>query len=167
MSIGDTSYGLSNQEGYALRHEPICGKTVLGYQPCKRVHGHTGPCAHVLNKQHVNDVLDTTKSDYDPDRHEYGSIERETALKGGLTNYYLVRVEHPQRKDQPAYTAECEDVGEALGLSPDEMNIFKEIWRSANARQGNGKPDHKALYGAEKIVHYAGRILRRLKRAAA
>ena len=87
-------------------------------------------------------------------------------LTGGRTNYYLVRVEHPQREDQPAYTAECEDIGEALKLTPDEMNIFKEIWRSANARQGNGKPDHKALYGAEKIVHYAGRILRRLKRAA-
>lgn len=93
-------------------------------------------------------------------------MDAETQLKGGLVNYYLVRVEHPQREDQPAYTAECEDIIEALGLNPDEANIFKEIWRSANARQHNGKPGHKALYGAEKIAHYAGRILRRLQREA-
>lgn len=87
-------------------------------------------------------------------------------ITGGRTNYYLVRIEHPQREDQPAYTAECEDIIEALELNPDEANIFKEIWRSANARKANGKPGHTALYGAEKIVHYAGRILRRLKRQA-
>lgn len=80
---------------------------------------------------------------------------------GGLVNYYLVRVEHPQRPNQPAYTAECEDIIEALGLTFDEGNIFKEIWRSANARQGNGKPGNTELRGAEKIKHYAGRIHRR------
>jgi hypothetical protein len=90
-------------------------------------------------------------------------IEAETELKGGKVNYYLVRVEHPQREEQPPYTAECEDIGEALELTPNEMNVFKEIWRSANARKGNGKPGHAAIYGAEKIVHYAGRILRRAK----
>lgn len=83
---------------------------------------------------------------------------------GGRTNYYLVRVENPQREDQPAYTAECEDIIEALGLNFDEANIFKEIWRSANARtHGNAKIGHSAIYGAEKMVHYAGRILRRMK----
>lgn len=91
-------------------------------------------------------------------------IVPETEVKGGRVNYYLVRVDHPQRENQPPYVAECEDIGDALELTPDEMNIFKEIWRSANARKGNGKPDHKAKYGAEKIVHYAGRILRKLSR---
>lgn len=87
-------------------------------------------------------------------------IKQETELKGGLVNYYLVNVTHPQREEQPPYQAECEDIGEALELTPNEMNIFKEIWRSANARKGNGKPDHKALYGAEKILHYAKRLLK-------
>ena len=86
-------------------------------------------------------------------------------VSGGLNNYYLVRVEYPQRQNQKAYTAECEDIMEALALNPDEANIFKEIWRSANARKGNGKPGHRAIYGAEKIVHYGQRILRRLTRA--
>ena len=85
-------------------------------------------------------------------------------LTGGRVNYYLVSVPHPQREDQPAYQAECEDIIEALQLNPDEANIFKEIWRSANARLNNGKQGHSAVYGAEKIVHYAGRILRRLRR---
>ena len=74
---------------------------------------------------------------------------------------------HPQREDQPAYQAECEDIIEALELNPDEANIFKEIWRGANARKHNGKPGHTALYGAQKIMHYAGRILRRQTRIAA
>lgn len=88
-------------------------------------------------------------------------------LSGGLNNYYLVDVPFPQRESQAGYQAECEDIIEALELNPDEANIFKEIWRSANARKANGKPGHSAVYGAEKIVHYAGRILRRLKRRTA
>lgn len=95
------------------------------------------------------------------------ATEPATKLTGGKVNYYLVFVAHPQREDQPAYQAECEDLIEALELNPDEANIFKEIWRSANARKNNGKPGHTALYGAEKIAHYAGRILRRLKRTLA
>ena len=90
-------------------------------------------------------------------------IVTEPKLFGGRVNYYLVYVAHPQREEQPAYQAECEDIIEALELNPDEANIFKEIWRSANARKANGKLGHTAIYGAEKMVHYAGRILRRLK----
>lgn len=122
-----------------------CGKMVPNYGPCKRSMGHDGPCAH--GGEVLGHLIEPTKK-----------------LTGGLTSYYLVRVDHPQRQGTPPYIAECEDIIEALVLNPDEANIFKEIWRSANARLGNGKPDHKALYGAEKIVHYAGRILRRLKR---
>ena len=101
--------------------------------------------------------------------HDWADIisgSESISASGSLNNYYLSRVEFPQRKDQAPYTAECEDLIESLRLNPDEANIFKEIWRSANARLGNGKPDHKALYGAEKINHYAGRNLRRVKREA-
>lgn len=94
-------------------------------------------------------------------------IEAETKLSGGKVNYYLVYVANPQREEQPPYQAECEDIIEALELNPDEANIFKEIWRGANARKHNGKPGHTALYGAQKIVHYGGRILRRQTRIAA
>lgn len=91
------------------------------------------------------------------------SIQAETKLSGDNVNYYLVHVAHPQREDQQAYQAECDDIADALELTPDEKDIFKEIWRTANARLHNGKPGHKAIYGAEKILHRAKRILRRLK----
>ena len=83
---------------------------------------------------------------------------------GGFNNYYLVKVEHPQRASQPPYQAECEDIIEALQLNFDEGNIFKELWRTANARKGNGKAGNTELRGAEKISHYAHRILMRAQR---
>lgn len=89
--------------------------------------------------------------------------EPKEKLTGGKVNYYLVRVAHPRREEQPAYQAECEDIIASLGLSFDEACIFKAIWRSANARKANGKPGHNAIYDAEKIVHYAGHVLRSLK----
>lgn len=85
-------------------------------------------------------------------------------LTGGLVNYYLAPVLNPQRKEQPPYVAECEDIAEALGLTPNEFCEFKAIWRTANARKGNGKPDGKALYDAEKRLHYAGRDVAKYKR---
>lgn len=91
-------------------------------------------------------------------------IEPIEELTGGRVSYYLADVAHPQREGQPPYMAECEDIIETLEMNPDEANIFKAIWRSAAARKGYGKPDHKALYDAEKMIHYAGRLVRRLKR---
>lgn len=85
-------------------------------------------------------------------------------ITGGFVNYYLAPVTHPQRKEQPAYVAECEDIAEALQLTPNEFCEFKAIWRTAAARLGNGKPDHKSLYDAEKRLHYAGRDVAKYKR---
>lgn len=91
------------------------------------------------------------------------SVKEQRELTGGKVNYYLVDISHPQREVAP-YQAECEDIIEALEMSFDEANIFKALWRSAAARQHRGKPGHKAVYDAEKIVHYGNRILRRLTR---
>lgn len=85
-------------------------------------------------------------------------------LTGGRVNYYLVEVKHPQRETQVPYNAECEDIIQALNMTFDEGCIFKALWRSAAARLGNGKPGLKALYDAEKIVHYAGRNLKAVQR---
>ena len=81
-------------------------------------------------------------------------------LTGGKVNYYLAQVLYPQREAQMPYQAECEDIAEALKMTPDEFCEFKAIWRTAAARLGNGKPDHKAVYDAEKRVHYAQRSLK-------
>lgn len=84
-------------------------------------------------------------------------------LTGGRVNYYLASVNNPQREDQPGYIAECEDIIQALDMTFDEGCLFKALWRTASARLGNGKPGQKALYDAEKMVHYAGRILTKAK----
>ena len=87
-------------------------------------------------------------------------------LTGGLVNYYLAPVMHPQRTEQAPYVAECEDIIEALNMDFNEACEFKAIWRTAAARLGNGKPGQKALYDAEKRLHYAGRSVRFLRIAA-
>lgn len=81
-------------------------------------------------------------------------------LTGGLVNYYLVHVKHPQRPEQVPYQAECEDIIRALNMTFDEGCEFKAIWRTAAARMGNGKPNQEARYDAEKRVHYAKASLR-------
>lgn len=82
---------------------------------------------------------------------------------GGFVNYYLVKVDHPQREEQPPYQAECEDIIRALGMNFDEGNVFKEIWRGAAARQGRAKQGHTAIRGGEKLCHYSAAILRQRK----
>jgi len=86
-------------------------------------------------------------------------------ISGGRVDYYRVPVAYPQREDQPPYIAECEDIIDALGMTFDEANIFKEIWRSANERtNGKGKVGNTPIRSAQKMVHYAGRILRKASR---
>ena len=94
-------------------------------------------------------------------------LEQEKKLTGGRVNYYLAVVDHPDREEQAPYIAECTDIIDALQLTFAEANIFKEIWRTANARLNNGKPGHTALYGAEKVAYYANRNLRQLQRELA
>ncbi|QYN79859.1 hypothetical protein [Kosakonia phage Kc283] len=92
------------------------------------------------------------------------TVAKTPELTGGRVNYYLATVNNPQREDQPGYIAECEDIIQALGMTFDEGCIFKALWRTAAARLGNGKPGQKSVYDAEKMVHYAGRILIKAKR---
>lgn len=86
-------------------------------------------------------------------------------LTGGKVNYYLAQVEHPQREDQMPYRAECDDIIRALNMTFAEGCEFKAIWRTAAARLGNGKPGQKALYDAEKRMHYAAQDVAMYKKA--
>ena len=79
-------------------------------------------------------------------------------LTGGSSDYYKVEVTHPTTAPD-AYTAECNDIIEALGLDFAEGNIVKAIWRSAKARQGAGKSGNSENYDAEKGVFFAVRVL--------
>lgn len=74
---------------------------------------------------------------------------------GGSCNYYRVDVKRPYTLSTP-YQAECNDIATALGLTQNEFNAFKEIWRTANGRtNNNGKPDNNAQRAAEKILFNA------------
>lgn len=81
---------------------------------------------------------------------------------GGKVNYYLAKVNHPQREEQQPYQAECEDIIEALGMTFDEGCAFKAIWRTASLRtNGIGKIGQDAVYDAQKVQHYGRRMERK------
>jgi len=77
---------------------------------------------------------------------------------GSNPTMYIVRVEYPTTLAEP-YNVECNDVMEALELTPAEANIFKAIWRRGQARRGLAKPGAGGLYDAEKIDFFAKRVL--------
>lgn len=81
-------------------------------------------------------------------------------LSGGLVNYYLIPVKHPQREDQDPYVAEVDDLIRAMNMTFAEGCEFKALVRTANARLSNGKPGQDAKYDAQKRVHYASQDLK-------
>ena len=86
-------------------------------------------------------------------------------LTGGSAEYYKVYVDRPTSGDEP-YTAECNDIIEALRMEYDVANAFKAAWRVAALRQGRGKPGQDdAVYDGEKIVFFGHRIIKRAKGA--
>lgn len=79
-------------------------------------------------------------------------------LSGGSVDYYKVRVANPTSQAAP-YTAEVNDLIEALGMTYAEGNVLKAIVRHALVRQGRGKPGSTTLYEAEKIEWFARRLV--------
>ena len=78
---------------------------------------------------------------------------------GGSSSYYTVKVESPTTPYKLPYEAECNDIIEALNMTPAEANNFKATWRTAAARQGKKKKGNDAVYDAEKCVFFSGRML--------
>ena len=76
---------------------------------------------------------------------------------GGDNDYWLVEVFNPKRLDP--YTAECEDIIEALEMTFQEGEAFKAIWRKCADRLGNGKPGDTPLRNAEKVSHFGHRMV--------
>jgi hypothetical protein len=78
---------------------------------------------------------------------------------GKSVSYYTVDINYPT-SNKHAYTAECNDIIEALNMSYAEANVFKAVWRICAARTlGKKKKGHEdPQYDAEKIVFFADRI---------
>lgn len=88
------------------------------------------------------------------------SGESEAEHTGLSVNYYQCAIDSPTTPGRDPYTAECNDIIEALDMTSAEANIFKEVWRTAAARTlGKKKQGHDAIYGAEKIKFFADRNL--------
>ena len=90
-----------------------------------------------------------------------------SALNGGKlsgNHYYRIAVAEPMSDELQPYTAECADIIEALGMTFNEGEAFKAIWRLAASRQGNGKPGNRAEYDADKVAHYGARVAVQVKR---
>ena len=87
---------------------------------------------------------------------------------GGSVSYYAVDVNAPINEASDPYTAECQDIIEALKLDFNEGNVLKAIWRRAAARLGRSKKGYdEGLYDAEKIVFYGQRLVAIEQRAKA
>lgn len=85
---------------------------------------------------------------------------------GGSVDYYKVLITNPTSKGDP-YTAECNDVIEALGMDYAEGNAFKAIWRSCAERTlGKKKVGGDAVYDAEKVIFFGTRMLAKRKEKA-
>ena len=82
---------------------------------------------------------------------------------GGSTTYYKLKIKGGVTFGD--YDCECQDIIEALGMTWNEANNFKSIWRKAAARQGNAKANYdNGLRDAEKSVFAAQRELEITKR---
>ena len=78
---------------------------------------------------------------------------------GGSVSYYTVEVATPT-SGGATYSAECNDIIEALGMNYAEGNAFKALWRRAAARMGKAKAGYKdGLYDAEKVVFFGQRLV--------
>lgn len=86
---------------------------------------------------------------------------------GGSSSYYSVDITNPTTEGRPPYTAECNDIIEALGMNYAEGNAFKAIWRRAAARTlGLTKKGYDdGLYDAEKVEFFGKRLVVQSKNA--
>lgn len=92
-----------------------------------------------------------------PDDIQSAASGSPSESSGGDNDYWLLPIKNPKRLDP--YTAECEDIIEALEMSFQEGEAFKAIWRKCGQRLGNGKPGNTALRDAQKVAHFGKRMV--------
>lgn len=85
---------------------------------------------------------------------------------GGSSSYYTVKIVSTTTPYALPYTAECNDIIEALGMNFAEGNAFKALWRRAaqrtlGKRKAGAKDD--GLYDAEKVEFFGKRLVEQSK----
>lgn len=88
-------------------------------------------------------------------------MSNEPEYTGGSVSYYAVQVANPIDPEASTYTAECQDIIDALGMNFNEGSAFKAIWRRAAARNlGKAKRGYDdGLYDAQKVEFYGRRMV--------
>ena len=87
-------------------------------------------------------------------------MTKEAEYTGGSVSYYTVEIENPTTEGRAPYTAECNDIIEALGLNFAEGNALKALWRRGAARKGLAKRGYdEGLYDAEKVAFFGKRLV--------
>jgi len=101
-----------------------------------------------------------TSADKDKQPSQVHGQDKEAEYSGKNVNYYLVDIPTPKRL--APYSAECEDIIEALNMTFAEGCAFKAIWRSCAARtlgkQKKGQDVH-GVYDAQKVEYYGARMV--------
>lgn len=95
-------------------------------------------------------------------------VTNQPEYTGGSVDYYKVPIVNPTTPYALGYTAECNDIIEALGMNYAEGNAFKAIWRRAaqrtlGKRKAGAKDD--GLYDAEKVEFFGKRLVEQSKAA--
>lgn len=93
---------------------------------------------------------------------------KQPEYSGGSSDYYKVEITNTTTPFTLGYTAECNDIIEALGMNFAEGNAFKAIWRRAaqrtlGKRKAGAKDD--GLYDAEKVEFFGKRLVEQSKAA--
>ena len=120
---------------------------------CRTPQHHRGALPHIGLSAALERMLDGV--------HIAAAKADATTSGGGKLSgkhYYRVDVPHPISPELQPYAAECADIIEALGMTFNEGEAFKALWRLAAARQGRAKQEGKAQYDADKAAHYAARV---------
>ena len=131
--------------------------THLGLPDCiAHFFTHIPPTPEEVSGPDVVNVLEVAET-----RKEiHAKATKPVAINNGLNgSYYEVEIKYPTKEHKTPYLAECNDIIEALNMTPHEYNIFKSVWRKAAARLGNGKKDSKALYDAQKCLFASQRMV--------
>lgn len=95
------------------------------------------------------------------DQHQK-DVAESPEYSGSNANYYKVDIKSPTTEGVKPYTAECNDIIEALGMNYAEGNAFKAIWRRAaqetlGLRKAGAKDD--GLYDAQKVEFFGKRLV--------
>lgn len=96
-----------------------------------------------------------TNTYYDTDLKLFETTEEYT---GGSSSYYDIEI--------GGTTVKCLDIIEALGMTYNEGNIFKAVWRIAAAKKGKKKKGNNFYYDSEKIVFFGERLMEEHKGGA-